>query len=158
MAPQLSDLELTQRILDMATTGVYRKSILEALQPVATQRQIRHAIANAKQFGLRSDRTLRDNELGTYYQVDLRYYSSFQAVVNAAVPLDSKDIARQILLATQVLRRMLVVAGGSAIALFMVGGVCLVTGHLHSGRLAWLSAISIGGVWAVQKALTRSLV
>ncbi|NJN22705.1 MAG: hypothetical protein HC812_17930 [Leptolyngbya sp. RL_3_1] len=158
MAPQLSDLELTQRILDMAKTGVYRASILEALQPVATQRQIRNAITQAKQFGLRSDRTLRDAELGTYYQVDLRRYQSFQAAIAAAVPLESTDIASQILLTTQALRRMLVVAGGSAIALFMVGGVCLVTGHLASGRLAWLIALSIGGIWVVQKALARSLV
>ena len=55
------------------------------------------------------------------------------------------------------LRRMLVVAGGSAIALFAIGGLCLVTGHLASGRLAWLSAVSIGGIWVLQKALARSL-
>jgi hypothetical protein len=158
MAPQLSDLELTQRILDMAKTGVYRESILEALQPVATQRQIRSAITQAKQFGLHSDRTLRDAELGTYYQVDLRRHQAFQAAIAAAIPLENTDIASQILLTTQALRRMLVVAGGSAIALFLVGGVCLVTGHLASGRLAWLSALSIGGIWVVQKALTRSLV
>ncbi|MDA0265804.1 MAG: hypothetical protein O3A14_02330, partial [Cyanobacteria bacterium] len=118
MAPQLSDLELTQRILDMAKTGVYRESILEALQPVATQRQIRSAITQAKQFGLHSDRSLRDAELGTYYQVDLRRYHSFQAAISAAVPLESHDVASQVLLTTQALRRMLVVAGGGAIALF----------------------------------------
>ncbi|MGD1905218.1 MAG: hypothetical protein ACFB0C_04395 [Leptolyngbyaceae cyanobacterium] len=157
MAPQLSDLELTQRILDMAKTGVYRASILEALQPVATQRRIRSAITQAKQFGLHSDRTLRDSELGTYYQVDLRRYGAFQAAIAADIPLESRDIASQILLTTQVLRRMLVVAGGSAIALFAIGGLCLVTGHLASGRLAWLSAVSIGGIWVLQKALARSL-
>jgi hypothetical protein len=51
------DLDLTRRILEMATTGVYRGSIFEALAPIATQRQIRQAIAHAKQFGLHSVRS-----------------------------------------------------------------------------------------------------
>jgi hypothetical protein len=81
------DLDLTRRILEMATTGVYRGSIFEALAPIATQRQIRQAIAHAKQFGLHSVRSLRDGELGTYYQVEPQKYASFQTAIAAAVPL-----------------------------------------------------------------------
>jgi hypothetical protein len=86
LAPRLSETELSQRILEMAKTGVYRESIFEAFRSLATKRQIRQAIAHAKQFGLYSVRDLRDEELGTYYQVDLAKYDSFQAALKAAVP------------------------------------------------------------------------
>jgi hypothetical protein len=59
---------------------------------------------------------------------------------------------------TQTLRAMLAVAGLGAIALLLFGGVCLVTGHLTSGRLAWVGAASSGGVWLLQRYLARSLV
>ncbi|WP_008317424.1 hypothetical protein [Leptolyngbya sp. PCC 6406] len=152
------DLDLTRRILEMATTGVYRESLFEALAPIATQRQIRSAIAQAKQFGLQSVRHLRDAELGTYYQVERHKYDSFQTAVAAAVPLTGDDLAAQILLTTRALRGMLAVAGGSAIALLILGGLCLLSGHLHSGRLAWVGAASIGGLWLIQRYLVRSLV
>jgi len=67
---RLSATELTGRILDMARTGVYRQSVFEAFRSMATQRQIRDAIAQAKQFGLYTVSSLRDAELGTYYQVE----------------------------------------------------------------------------------------
>jgi hypothetical protein len=152
------DLDLTRRILEMATTGVYRGSIFEALAPIATQRQIRQAIAHAKQFGLHSVRSLRDGELGTYYQVEPQKYDSFQTAIAAAVPLDGNDLAAQMVQTTQTLRAMLAVAGLGAITLLLFGGVCLVTGHLTSGRLAWVGAASSGGVWLLQRYLARSLV
>ena len=48
----------------MARTGVYRQSVFEAFRSMATQRQIRDAIAQAKQFGLYTVSSLRDAELG----------------------------------------------------------------------------------------------
>ncbi|MEB3269176.1 MAG: hypothetical protein VKJ09_11600 [Leptolyngbya sp.] len=153
-----SNLDLTRRILEMATTGVYRASIFDALGPIATQKQIRSAIVHAKQFGLHSVRTLRDAELGTYYQVDSQQYDSFQQAIARSVPLSGEDVATQVVRTTQTLRAMLAVAGTGAIALLLLGGLCLVTGHLTSGRLAWVGAASSGGIWLLQRHLARSLV
>ena len=118
-APRLSETELSQRILEMAQTGVYRESIFEAFRSLATQRQIRQAIAHAKQFGLYSVRDLRDPELGTFYQVDLQKYQSFQAALKAAVPLPpGDDLAAQMLAATQAIRAMLAIAGSCTFIFF----------------------------------------
>jgi len=151
-APRLSETELSQRILEMAQTGVYRESIFEAFRSLATQRQIRQAIAHAKQFGLYSVRDLRDPELGTFYQVDLQKYQSFQAALKAAVPLPpGDDLAAQMLAATQAIRAMLAIAGSCTFIFLIIGGLCLLTGHLQSGRLAWASAASIGAIWLLQQ-------
>jgi hypothetical protein len=156
-APPPPNLDLTRRILEMATTGVYRESIFEALKPLGSRRDIRAAIAHAKQFGLHSVRHLRDAELGTYYQVDPSQQASFERAMAAAAPLASGDVATQVLTLSQTLRRMLAVAGSGAIALWVLGGICLVTGHLSSGRLAWMGALSSGGIWLLQRYLVRSL-
>lgn len=153
---RLSDTELSQRILEMAKTGVYRESIFEAFRSLATQRQIRQAIAHAKQFGLYSVRDLRDAELGTFYQVDLAKYQSFQAALKAAVPLPAgDDLAAQMLATTQAIRAMLAIAGSSALIFFIAGGLCLLTGHLQSGRFAWVGAVSVGSIWALQQRWAR---
>ncbi|MEO1298757.1 MAG: hypothetical protein AAFW75_23850 [Cyanobacteria bacterium J06636_16] len=155
---QLSETELSQRILEMAKTGVYRESIFEAFQSFATKQQIRRAIAYTKQFGLHSVRHLRDFELGTYYQVDLTKYQSFQAALKAAVPLAADDdLAARILASTQAIQSLLAISGSFAMGFLVIGGFCLVTGHLQSGRLAWVSAASIGGIWLLQRACVRSL-
>lgn len=156
---RLSDPELTQRILEMAKTGVYRQSIFDAFQSLATQRQIRAAIAQAKQFGLHSVRELRDAELGTYYQVEPRKYQSFQDALAASVALSpGDDLADRILQSTRAMRGMLAVAGSSAVVLLVLGGICLVTNHLQSGRMAWMGAASAAGIWLIQKGLARSLI
>lgn len=156
--PRLSETELSQRILDMAQSGVYRESIFEVFQSLATQQQIRRAIAHAKQFGLYSVRQLRDPELGTYYQIDADKYQSFQAALKAAVPLAAgDDLAARVLATTQAMRAMLAIAGSCAFGFLILGGICLVTGHLQSGRLAWVSAASIGGIWAIQQRWVRPL-
>ena len=157
-SPRLSETELSQRILDMAKTGVYRESIFEAFQSLATKQQIRSAIAHAKQFGLYSIRHFRDADLGTYYQVDLAKYEAFQAALKASVPLTTgDDLAAQMLANTQAIRAMLAISGGCAIVFLVLGGFCLVTGHLQSGRSAWLSSASIGGIWLLQRTWVRSL-
>ena len=153
--PRLSELELSQRILEMAKTGVYRESIFETFQSLATKRQIRSAIAHAKQFGLYSVRHLRDAELGTYYQIDLEQYQSFQAAVKAAVPLQGHDVAAQLLATTQALRTLLAIARSFTLIFLIAGGLCLLTGHLQSGRLAWVSAVSVGGIWLLQHRWAR---
>ncbi|MEM9117967.1 MAG: hypothetical protein AAF827_09355 [Cyanobacteria bacterium P01_D01_bin.6] len=156
LAPRLSETELSQRILAMAKTGVYRESIFEAFRSLATKRQIRQAIAHAKQFGLYSVRDLRDPELGTYYQVDLPKYESFQAALKAAVPMPpGDDLAAQLLATTQAIRAMLAIAGSCTFILLIVGGLCLLTGHLQSGRLAWASAASVGSIWLLQQRWAR---
>ena len=156
--PRLSETELSQRILDMAKTGVYRESIFEAFQSLATKRQIRSAITHAKQFGLYSVPNLRDADLGTYYQVDLAKYQSFKAMLKAAVPLAAgDDLAARILASAQAIRAMLAISGGCAMVFLVMGGFCLVTGHLQSGRLAWVSAASIGGIWLMQRTWVRSI-
>ena len=156
-SPRLSETELSQRILDMAQTGVYRESIFEAFRSLATKQQIRSAIAYTKQFGLYSIRNLSDPELGTYYQVDPAKYQSFQAALKAAVPLaNGDDLAARILASTQAIQALLAISGSCAIGFLLVGGFCLVTGHLQSGRLAWVSAASIGGIWLIQRTWVRS--
>ncbi|MEM6836511.1 MAG: hypothetical protein AAF609_06615 [Cyanobacteria bacterium P01_C01_bin.120] len=154
---RLSETELSQRILEMAKTGVYRESVFEAFQSLATKRQIRQAIAYAKQFGLYSVRDLRDADLGTFYQVDLAKYQSFQAALEAAVPLPAgDDLAAQMLLATQTIRTMLAIASSFAVIFFIAGSLCFLTGHLQSGRFAWVSAATVGGIWLLQQRWARS--
>ncbi|MEM6521633.1 MAG: hypothetical protein AAF722_20145 [Cyanobacteria bacterium P01_C01_bin.70] len=156
-APRLSETELSQRILEMAKTGVYRESIFEAFRSLATKQQIRQAIAHAKQFGLYSVRDLRDAELGTFYQVDLAKYQSFQAALKAAVPLPAgDDLAAQMLAATQAIRVMLAIASRCTLFFFIVGSLCLLTGHLQSGRFAWVGAASIGSIWLLQQWWARN--
>ncbi|MDB9524488.1 hypothetical protein PN498_00685 [Oscillatoria sp. CS-180] len=156
IAPRLSETELSQRILDMAKTGVYRESIFEAFQSLATKRQVSSAIAHAKQLGLYSVSSLRDPDLGTYYQVDLAKYQSLQAALKANIQISaSDDLAAQILITTQTIRAMLVISGGFTLVLVISGGFLLLTGHLQSGRFAWVGAACVGGVWSLQQYWTR---
>ncbi len=155
---QLSMNELTGRILDMAQTGVYRQSLFEAFQPIATQKQVKAAIALAKQFGLQTDPSLRDAELGTYYQIDSQKVIAFQShVQNSVVLLAGDDIAQKVVLATRIVRLMLVVSGGSAIALLLIGSSYLLTGKLEAVALWWTSALCAGGIWRWQKHVAKPL-
>ncbi|ASC70651.1 hypothetical protein XM38_015910 [Halomicronema hongdechloris C2206] len=158
LTQRLSTLDLSQRILEMGQTGVYRHSIFEAFRPVATQRQIRAAIAQAKQFGLHSVAALRDDTLGTYYQVDATQYAFFQAALQASIPLAAGDnLTERVLQMTQILRQMLRVAKGSAIALALAGAGCLLNGQQQLGSLAWVGATSALGIWWLQHCLARKL-
>lgn len=155
---RLSVAELSQQILQMAQTGVYRESIFEALAPVATKKQIRLAIAHCKQFGLHSVASLRDADLGTYYQADPVQFRLFQQVKQAAIPLDNHDnLAQQVLDTTQTMRVMLAIAGGLTIGLMAVGLVCMTAGQPQAGAGAWLGAASAASVWGLQKFLCRRL-
>ena len=147
---------LTDQVLTMAQTGVYRQSVFEALRPLATQRQIRDAIAQAKQFGLYTVPSLRDNELGTYYQVEAADYESFQAAAKTLGSLQpSTDLAEQVVSTHQAMRAMLMTVAVCSVGLGVVGGWCLLEGQAQMGRFLWLGALVAGGVWGVQRAIAR---
>ena len=155
-AVSLSTLELTDRVLSMAKTGVYRQSVFEALGPIATRRQIRDAIAQAKQFGLYTVAALRDDELGTYYQVKAASYESFQATAKAlAASAPPENLADQVIATHAALRTMLATVAGSTLSLSLLGGWCLLDGQTQMGRGLWLGAMVAGGLWGVQRWIAR---
>lgn len=71
---RLSLTDLTQRILEMSETGIYRESIFEVFHSMTTKKDVRRAIAYAKTLGLYSVASLRDDTLGTYYQLNPEVY------------------------------------------------------------------------------------
>ncbi|MDX2215550.1 MAG: hypothetical protein SFY66_19960 [Oculatellaceae cyanobacterium bins.114] len=151
--------ELSQQILDMAKSGVYRESVFEALRPTATKKQIGLAIAHAKQFGLHSVAHLRDTDLGTYYEVDLAKYQSLQhALQTAVVPSDTQDLVAKVVDATVVVRLMLATVRGLAIASLFLGLACLVSGQRQIGFGLLTSATSAGIIWVIQKMVAHRMI
>ncbi len=158
MSAQLSMNELTGRILDMAQTGVYRESLFEAFRSIATKRQVRESITLAKQLGLRSDPSLRDSELGTYYQVDPDKVQSFQLAIQNSVTLQpGDDLAQQIQIAMRTVKLMLMVSGASAIALLLIGASYVLAGKAEAAAAWWTSALCAGGIWLWQKSVAKPL-
>jgi len=160
--------ELSQRILDMAKTGVYRESVFEALQPIATKKSIRLAIAHAKKFGLHSVADLRDEVLGTYYQLDMQTYNSLRHALNASVihesvphesvPHAGESLRKQAIATTQALDRLdrvLIAAKGFALALFLGGLGCWVIGQRDGCAGLLIASASVAGTWALQKRLAE---
>lgn len=155
---RLSVPELSQQIISMAKSGVYRESVFEALRPMATKKQISAAIAHAKRFGLHSVASLRDDELGTYYQVDLVKYQSLEHAI--AIPThmgDDADLLERVMAANSAVQRMLVVAKGLAALLTIVGILCLLDNRNQLGVGLLSAAISAAGVWALQRSLVKTL-
>ena len=153
---RLSVTELTGRILDMARTGIYRESVFEAFRPMATRRQIRDAIAQAKQFGLYTVSSLRDDELGTYYQVEPTKYESFLEASKTGISLQpSTDLAEYMTQTNQAIRTMLIAVAGCTVGLGLMGGWCLLAGQLQTGRMLWLGALVAGGLWGVQRTIAK---
>ncbi|MBD2056343.1 hypothetical protein H6F88_09975 [Oculatella sp. FACHB-28] len=158
IARRPSVVELSQRILDMAKTGVYRESVFEALKPVATKKQIREAIAHAKKFGLHSVASLRDEELGTYYEVDLVKLRSIEHTISTPVPSSqSTDLTKQTTDAIVTIRLMLTAAKGAAIALTIIGFAYLLTGKQQASFGLFSSAASAAGLWILQKAFAKKV-
>jgi len=154
---RLSIPELSQRILDMAKTGVYRESVFEALQSLATKKQIGVAIAQAKQLGLHSVASLRDEELGTYYEVDLVKYQSLKEARRTSIPLDENgDLVKQITEMASTIRIMVLVTGGMALGLGGITLLCFLSGHPHWGIETAVSLICVTGLWAFQRALAKT--
>ncbi len=158
MMTELSMNELTGRILEMAQTGVYRESLFEAFRSVATKRQVRESIVLAKQFGLRSDPSLRDSDLGTYYQVNPDKVQSFQQAIQNSTTLSAgDDLAARVQLATRTVKLMLLVSGASAIALLFVGSSYVLAGKAEAAAAWWTSALCAGGIWLWQKKVAKPL-
>lgn len=151
---RLSVPELSQRVLTMGKTGVYRESIFEALSPLATKKSIRLAIAQAKQFGLYSVATLRDDDLGTYYQVDLAQYQvGLAALRNASQSAQSiPDLIQAMTVITQLQRRLRWVVGltwGGAIALLLLAIAARGWGEGHWREGLWLGLWLGAGIMAL---------
>jgi|694.fasta_scaffold02323_8 hypothetical protein len=147
---------LIDQILTMAQTGVYRQSLFEALAPLASQRQIRSAIAAARQFGLYSVPTLRDRDLGTYYQVTAADYTAFQAAAKTLTALPpGTDLAAQVVTSQQALRGMLTTVAGCALGLGGLGGWCLLEGQAQTGGWLGLGSLLAAGLWLVQRAIAK---
>ncbi|NJN57968.1 MAG: hypothetical protein HC879_10950 [Leptolyngbyaceae cyanobacterium SL_5_9] len=158
LARRPSVVELSQRILDMAKTGVYRESVFEALHPVATKKQIREAIAHAKKFGLHSVASLRDEELGTYYEVDLVKLRSLEHTIPASIPTTKPaELTKQTTDAIVTIRLMLTAAKGVAIALTLIGFAYLLTGKQQASFGLFSSAASAAGLWMLQKAFAKKV-
>lgn len=158
MMTKLSMNELTGRILDMAQTGVYRESLFEAFHSIATKKQVRESITLAKQFGLRSDPSLRDSDLGTYYQVNPDKVQSFQLAIQNSMTLSAgDDLAARVQLATRTVKLMLLVSGASAIALFLLGSSYVLAGKAEAAAAWWTSALCAGGIWLWQKKVAKPL-
>ncbi|NET32239.1 MAG: hypothetical protein F6K19_09570 [Cyanothece sp. SIO1E1] len=158
IARRLSGPELTQRVLEMSKTGVYRESVFEALRPVATKKQIGAAIAHAKRFGLHSVASLRDAELGTYYELDLVKYRSSQSAISTTALFDGEDdLVKQMMHATLTIKMMLAIASSLTIGLTAMGAICLATGRSQTGLGIWLGAASAAGIWALQRTLAKQV-
>ncbi|MDX2231974.1 MAG: hypothetical protein NW220_20230 [Leptolyngbyaceae cyanobacterium bins.349] len=155
---RLTVTELSQRILDMAKTGVYRESLFETFQPMATKEQIRQAIRHAKQFGLHSVAQMRDTELGTYYQVDTAKFAALQSAFERSLPLSEADVFQRMTEAVITIRLMLTIAGGGAIALLSLGLLGLVTGNRETGWGLVAGGVGAIAIWTIQKALAGKFV
>ncbi|HEY9622841.1 MAG TPA: hypothetical protein V6C78_20960 [Crinalium sp.] len=159
IAKRSSVSELTHQILEMGQTGVYRESVFEALAPLATKKQIRLAIAHAKKFGLHSVASLRDAELGTYYQVDVAKYQSLKhAITSSVVTDDEGDVVAKLVDVTLTVKLMLATAKGLAIALLVSGVACSLVGRQQLGLGLLVSAASSGGLWLLQKNVARKII
>lgn len=153
---RLSVPELSQQILTMAKAGVYRESVFEALRPMGTRKQISAAIAHAKRFGLHSVASLRDDELGTYYQVDLVKYQSLEHAIATPAHLgDDAELLERVMSANTAMQRMLVVAQSLAALLAVIGVLCLLDSRQQLGMGLLSGAFSAAGIWAMQRSLSK---
>ncbi len=140
----------------MAKAGVYRESVFEALRPMATKKQISAAIAHAKRFGLHSVASLRDDELGTYYQVDLVKYQSLEHAIATPAHLgDDAELLERVMSTNTAMQRMLVVAQGLAALLGIIGTLCLLNDRYQLGIGLLSGAFSAASVWAMQRSLSK---
>jgi hypothetical protein len=158
LSRRLSIPELSEQVLQMSKTGVYRESVFEALQPLATKQQIRRAIAHAKRFGLHSVPSLRDPELGTYYQLDDTKYQTLKHRLHAPESFgDDADLVQRVTQTTQTVQRMLLVAQAIATGLGCFSVVSGITGHWQVSLALGSSTIAVAGLWAAQRWLSKAI-
>ncbi|MEO0647988.1 MAG: hypothetical protein AAFZ17_17855, partial [Cyanobacteria bacterium J06650_10] len=111
-----------------------------------------------KQFGLQTEPALRDAELGTYYQADIQKVSTFQSSIQNSVQLSAgDDMAERVLAATRAVKLMLLVSGGGAIALLLLGTSYMFAGKSEAAAIWWTSALCSGGIWMWQKSVAKPL-
>jgi hypothetical protein len=155
---RLSVAELSQRILEMARTGVYRASIFDTFKPLATRRQISLAIQHAKKFGLHSVPSMRDADLGTYYQLDVTKFQALEQAFQKSTPIESEeDVLWRMTQVTATIQGMLAIAAGGAISLSGIGIVCLLTAKTQLGWGLLSSATGAVGIWVIQKSLAKKV-
>lgn len=149
--------ELSQKILEMATTGVYRESVFEALQPIATKKQIREAIAHAKRFGLHSVASLRDPELGTYYQLDQAKFRTLQSALHTTSPDQDAALVQRLTNATRTMQQMLMLSQAFGMVALLSGVAAWVAGlsQLSFGFLGAASSAIV--LWSLQRQLNRKM-
>ncbi len=155
---RFSTSELSQKILEMASTGVYRESIFEALQPIAAKKQIREAIAHARRFGLYSVANLRDPELGTYYQLDAAKYQALQHALHSPMHLGKDaELVQRLTRANQAVERMISIT--RSFALLLAGsGITVWSSGWHSIGFGLLSAaLATIVLWQVQRQFSKVL-
>jgi len=154
---RLTVTELTQRILEMAKTGVYRESIFETFKPLATKQQIRQAIRHAKQFGLHSVATMRDVQLGTYYQLDQVKFAALQHSLQSSIPLTEADVFQRMTEAVLTIRMMLMVSGCGAFVLLGGGLFSLLSGSSTAGWGLILGSFSAIAIWTAQRSIAKKI-
>lgn len=155
---RLSTSALSQKILEMATTGVYRESVFEAFQPIATKKQIREAIAHAKRFGLYSIADLRDSDLGTYYQLDAAKYQALQHALHSPIHLGKDaELVQRLTQANQTLSRLVSLTRSFALLLIGSGLAAWYTGWHSIGFGLLSAALATIVLWQVQRQFTKSL-
>lgn len=143
---------LSQKVLEMAASGVYRESIFEALQPLATKKQIREAIAHAKRFGLYSVASLRDPELGTYYQLDQATFAALQSELHSPLHLGKEgELVQRLTTATQAADRMIQIARSFTVLLIALSLVCWGLGWQASGFGLLSGGVAAAVLWQVQR-------
>ena len=138
----------------MATTGVYRESIFEALQPLSTKKNIRLAIAHAKQLGMYSVADLRDDALGTYYQIDVaQYHLSNEALQSPLLPDDPVQAVQVATDAVSALSWVVRLTFFAAILLTSMGISCgwFEYGHFRGGLLVGAGLVFL--IWHLQRRL-----
>jgi hypothetical protein len=163
MSPTVKNLtlpELTQRILDMAQAGVHRESVFDALQPLGKKKHIRLAIARAKQLGMYSVASERDDQLGTYYQLDWERYQQLQNVrdepwIQADREFDG-EIIEQLQATEKNINSMLRVAGSITCVAIAASLYCLLNGRTGIGSNLLAGAVGAASVWHLQRSLCRT--
>ncbi|NJN02253.1 MAG: hypothetical protein HC873_01100 [Leptolyngbyaceae cyanobacterium SL_1_1] len=159
LTQRLSTAEISQRILEMAVTGVYRESVFETFRPVATKKQIRDAIAHAKHLGIRSVPQLRDEALGTYYQIDASRYATAQAIVEAEIQLAvGESPSQRLLVVTQALRATLGVSASFTVLFGLGSSLFWLNGQVGWASSTLFSSLSAAAIWAVQRQVAKNLV
>ena len=154
---RLSVLELTQQILQMSEDGVYRESVFDVFQSLATKKEVRRAIAYAKHFGLGSVASLRDSTLGTYYQLDPEVYQRQKHRLKeiTAWELERHQRLRSGTSTAQELEEMFRLSRSLILVLLVLSASLGVAGHRAWASAGLYGAMGAAALWWMQRWLLR---